>query len=384
MGMRVLVVTIASRSHFYPLVPLAWALAAAGHEVRVAHPPALANVVAEAGLASVPAGPAGDLDLAWKAKEMAPVAAAAPKAVHSESRYAVAMFTAVAEAMADDVLAHALAWRPDVIMYEPRAYAGCLAAAVIGVPSVRHLWGTDYTLDRWDLERSTVEPFFARYGVNDVNPLGDLTVDPCPPSLQFAYAPNRTVTRYLTYNGAGPVGRPLPPVGERPRVCVTWGTTTARIVGHLHPVRGVVQALSTLDVEPVVAVLGAQRDLLGELPSRVRVVEDVPLNAILPSCAAVVHQGGSGTTITSALSGTPQLVVPAVADQFLHAERVAALELGRRVLQGDATADAIASAVDDLLADPKYRRNAKALSVAAEEPPAPSTVVSQIAALAVA
>jgi UDP:flavonoid glycosyltransferase YjiC (YdhE family) len=190
--------------------------------------------------------------------------------------------------------------------------------------------------------------------------------------------------RYVLYNGTGPVDARVAPrrSGGRQRVCVTWGTTTARIVGHLGPVHMVLDALSTMDVEPVVAVLGAQRTLLGELSPRVRVVEDVPLSALLPECAAVVHQGGSGTTITSALTTTPQLVVPAVADQFLHGERVAALRLGRCVQQRDAAPDSIAAAVTDLLADAEYRRNAEVFRAAALQQPPPSVVVGELAALA--
>ena len=54
--MRVLVVTWGWRSHLYPLVPLAWALRAAGHDVVVAGPPDLVDVITGAGLPAVPVG----------------------------------------------------------------------------------------------------------------------------------------------------------------------------------------------------------------------------------------------------------------------------------------------------------------------------------------
>src|SRR5690349_17741502 len=58
--MRVLLTSWAWPSHFMPLVPLGWALQAAGHEVHVASQPRLAPVITEAGGVAVPVGP--DLD----------------------------------------------------------------------------------------------------------------------------------------------------------------------------------------------------------------------------------------------------------------------------------------------------------------------------------
>ena len=69
----------------------------------------------------------------------------------------MAMFGAVAEAMTPAVLDFAAHWRPDLVVYEPRAYAGVVAADRLGVPLVRHLWGTDYTY----LRRADEEPLLA-------------------------------------------------------------------------------------------------------------------------------------------------------------------------------------------------------------------------------
>ena len=61
-ALRILMSTWGWRSHFYGLVPLGWALQAAGHEVRVASHPALVPAITAAGLAAVPLG--ADLDFA--------------------------------------------------------------------------------------------------------------------------------------------------------------------------------------------------------------------------------------------------------------------------------------------------------------------------------
>jgi vancomycin aglycone glucosyltransferase len=58
------------------------------------------------------------------------------------------------------------------------------------------------------------------------------------------------------------------------------------------------------------------------------VVGEVNQQALFPRVAAVVHHGGAGTTTTAARAGTPQVIVPQIADQPLWAARVAELGIG--------------------------------------------------------
>ncbi len=61
------------------------------------------------------------------------------------------------------------------------------------------------------------------------------------------------------------------------------------------------------------------------------VVDDVNHQALFPRVAAVVHHGGAGTTTAAARAGTPQLVVPQLADQPYWGARVAELGIGATV-----------------------------------------------------
>lgn len=54
----------------------------------------------------------------------------------------------------------------------------------------------------------------------------------------------------------------------------------------------------------------------------------VPLKALLPHVAALVHHGGIGTTAEALRAGRPQLVVPLAHDQFDNAARVVAMGAG--------------------------------------------------------
>ncbi|MEU0485051.1 glycosyl transferase, partial [Streptosporangium sp. NPDC006013] len=58
--MRLLFTTAPLRGHFFPLVPLAWAARAVGHDVLVATTDGFAAVVARSGLPAASFGPATD------------------------------------------------------------------------------------------------------------------------------------------------------------------------------------------------------------------------------------------------------------------------------------------------------------------------------------
>jgi UDP:flavonoid glycosyltransferase YjiC (YdhE family) len=62
----------------------------------------------------------------------------------------------------------------------------------------------------------------------------------------------------------------------------------------------------------------------------------VPLRALLPRAAALVHHGGIGTTAEALRAGVPQAIVPLAYDQFDNAARVEALGAGLRVAGGAA------------------------------------------------
>ncbi|WP_018685219.1 glycosyltransferase [Actinokineospora enzanensis] len=63
-------------------------------------------------------------------------------------------------------------------------------------------------------------------------------------------------------------------------------------------------------------------------PTDCFVVDEVNQQALFPRVAAVIHHGGAGTTTTAARAGTPQVVIPLVADQPYWATRVSDLGIG--------------------------------------------------------
>jgi UDP:flavonoid glycosyltransferase YjiC (YdhE family) len=378
--MRVLFVSAPWLMNLHAMVPLAWALRGAGHEVRVAGGPALASETGAAGLQAVVTGPDSDFP--------------SPHGHHpgngltpEERREAAAELLRICDAMAGDLVAFGRSWCPDLVVLEPAAVAGPLVAAVLGVPAVRHLWGPDIVYELDDLQGPALAATLERFGLTGLRTLGELTVDPSPASLRGASAKDQVFMRYIPFDGSGEIPRwPLDPPG-RPRVLVTWGAganRTNRPEESLPP--GAAAALSELDVEVVLAMAPDQREPVGEPPKGARVLESVPLHTVLPSCAAVVHRGDSGTTLTVAASGVPQLIVPQSPDQAQNAVRVEAAGAGLmcdpREDGAPAVRERLGGLTRRLLEEPGFGDAAQRLKAEIEALPAPWEVVAVLERLA--
>ena len=85
------------------------------------------------------------------------------------------------------------------------------------------------------------------------------------------------------------------------------------------------------------------------LPPGARHVDYIPLGAVLPRAAALVHHGGSGTLSQALRAGCPQLVLPFNFDQPDHAVRLAELGVGSWIAPSEVTSGAVAASLNKLL-----------------------------------
>ncbi|MFJ3161373.1 glycosyltransferase [Streptomyces kanasensis] len=90
-------------------------------------------------------------------------------------------------------------------------------------------------------------------------------------------------------------------------------------------------------------------------------VGEVNHQSLFPRVAAVVHHGGAGTTTTAARAGTPQVVVPQLADQPYWAARVAELGIGVAHDGPVPTYESLTAALKTAL-DPETAARAKAVA----------------------
>ncbi|MBD0327015.1 MAG: glycosyltransferase [Pyrinomonadaceae bacterium] len=94
------------------------------------------------------------------------------------------------------------------------------------------------------------------------------------------------------------------------------------------------------------------------LPDDIVAFEYAPYSQILPRAAAIVHQGGVGTTGQALRAGVPMLVVPFNHDQPDNAMRIARLGVGRSLARKKYHARRVAAELDKLLSEPAYAQKA--------------------------
>ncbi|MFF3444698.1 hypothetical protein ACFYWM_40620, partial [Streptosporangium sp. NPDC002721] len=262
--MRVLFTSHAEKSHFLGMVPLAWALRNAGHEVRVASQPELTDVVTGAGLTAVPVGT--DHELRRLSKVMERVDPGAPVFDMAEDRPEVLTWEhltwgyggvvpwwwrVVNDPMIEDLTGFCREWKPDLVIWEPLTYAGAIAAKACGAAHARFMWGLDLTArmrghylrvkegrppgDRPDVLAQWLGARAAKVGTTFSEDLttGHFTIDYTPTSLRLELPHTYLPLRYIPYNGAAVVPSWLHGPPAKPRVCLTLGTSaTERLDGY--------------------------------------------------------------------------------------------------------------------------------------------------------
>ncbi|MEV0001599.1 nucleotide disphospho-sugar-binding domain-containing protein [Micromonospora sp. NPDC050980] len=405
--MRVMCTVSAWPSHYYPMVPVLWALRAAGHEVLVACPPSQAGPVSRAGL--TPAPELGELAIpflarlrnVWDAQagtwpyDWVPPHPVTGADMSSLAEFGYADFARASRQLIAEPVARggqaaidlARRWRPDLILHEPLSMEGLLAARVVGVPSAVHLWGPVGTHEDDPAIRAVVEYPVGSFTPHRAGPLTLDTVthviDPCPAGLAPPVDATRLAVRYTPYNGPGTMPTWVLEPPERQRVTVVWGSSLTAMFGPPSlAVRLILAALADLDVEVLVGVAGQDLDGVGPTPANVRLLDGVPLHVALPGSAAVVHHGGAGCLMTSVAAGVPQLVLPTGMDQPANAARLAATGAAIRLPRAEATVQRIRDAVTSLLDVPEHRRAAQRLAARNEERPTPAGLVTDLEKLA--
>lgn len=385
--MRALFVCWAWPSHLYPMVPLAGAMRASGHEVLVGCPPSLVPVAVRTGLSTVSVG--HDVDLGPTVQKL--MDRARPGGAERRPRVRAAgqrpptpldMFARTADAMADGLLELCRRWRPDVIVHDATTYAAPAVGRALGIPTVRHLWGVDFTYQLRQFEAEAFGPLYRRLDLDEVVVSGATpTLDPCPPGLQLPvdYTPQRL--RHIPYNGSGTYDPELLPPARRPRLCVTWGTTSSRFGGDDPVLAQVLEAAADLDVDVVFATTGRDSAPAALRPHWHTAVMQ-PLHLLLPGCDAVVSPGGSGTVMTTVLAGLPQAVVPLLPDQEVTADRLTATGAGIRIPSREASRASVGDALNALLGGDRYADAARRLRDEAHEQASPVELVPFLEQLA--
>jgi len=99
------------------------------------------------------------------------------------------------------------------------------------------------------------------------------------------------------------------------------------------------------------------------LPDTICVAEYAPYSALFARAAAVIHQGGVGTTAQCLRAGKPMLIMPYSHDQPDNARRMRRLKVARIIQKGNFTPRRVAAKLQMLLENPIYAHRAQQVAL---------------------
>jgi UDP:flavonoid glycosyltransferase YjiC (YdhE family) len=356
--MKIVFASLPAYGHTYPMLPLAQACAAVGHDVLFATGEPFVDTL------PVPTtwGIARDVtlhDVEQETRRNHPDLA-------SGVEFAGRMFAETAAAKVAPVLGELFdRERPDLLVHEYMDIGAAVAAARCGLPAIA------FGLGLWN---RSVERFYELANVDPTLPGGYL--DPMPTALQDpgSRPASRLPIRSVSWAPEVPLPSWLP--SGRPTVYVTLGTVS---FGAVEVLRRAVLETAAHDVDVLVSV-GPAGDpaLLGDLPANVRLERFVPQAEVLTHVALVVHHGGAGTMLGTVAAGLPQLVLPQGADQPYNAIAIQRAGIGLALTNDEQIPGAIESAVGKLLPDCQERETAKAVAAEIASMPSPTEIASTL------
>jgi UDP:flavonoid glycosyltransferase YjiC (YdhE family) len=384
--MRVLMTAL----HIHPMIPLAQALQAAGHEVAIAASKQDRMTIEKIGIRCFPAG----ANMASLMPNLMPQIMQLPAEQRDLWVIEHVFAGLLPEQMIPDLLAICRQWRPDVIVRDATEMGGCIAAEYLGLPHASVEVGVfipaagEHPLAK-AINRSA-NRVRARYGL------------PQDPSLEMLY-------RYLHLSFVPPSYQdpavPLPPTAHtlrttpfdrsgdetlpgwvaglpaQPTVYATLGLAIFNRTPGIFPA-----ILKGLAGEPINVILTVGRGndpaAYGAPPSNVHIEPYIPQTLLLPHCAAVIAHGGWNTVLAALSYGLPLLVIPIGADQPQNAQRVQMLGVGLVLDLSNLTPEAVREATWELLRTPHYRQNARRIQAEIAALPGPEYAVELLEQLA--
>ncbi|MDP9452176.1 MAG: glycosyltransferase [Actinomycetota bacterium] len=361
------------------MVPLARALATAGHEIAFATAEEFRSHIERTGFSTFPAG----LGMAMQMREARVRYPGFHPREHVFStpdlEFTLTRIWAGigAPARLEDLRSIVAGWVPQLMIHDNRELAGPIAAAEAGLPYVNHGVGASFPLDLYGRVAAATAWMWEAQGI-DPGPLGG-------PSLAWPDVRELDVAQPMRPVPFDTVAHDqLPPwaggLGRRPVVYITQGTTFNRDTAVFGPL---LDALRNEAVDIIVTV-GEDRDpaALGPQPENVRVERYLAQSLLFPLCDLVVTHGGGGTTLAALTHGIPLLIVPQGGDQFLTAERACAAGVARSVSKCDLEPERLRGEVRLLLDDRAYRERARDLQQEIRDMPAPDDFVEVLEQLA--
>jgi UDP:flavonoid glycosyltransferase YjiC (YdhE family) len=363
--MRILFSSTRGAGHLQPLLPYARALVARRHEVVVAAPAEVSEVLRAVELPHAAFDHPGDDALAPIWARLKDVSQEQAMAIAAGEIFAGVNATAALPKLQETIRV----FRPDLIVRDSVEFAALVAAERAGVRHARvavHSVSFEEALP--PLVAAPLDALRACAGLSPdegaslraeaVFSSFPASVDVVPSGSQMRPPFRARVVEEAPSVAAAawaPAGDP------RPLVYITFGTIVGG-VAHLRSIYGT--ALAAVADLPVRALLttgrGFDLSALGTIPANVHVEAWVPQRDVLPRVAALVCHGGSGTLLGGLGAGVPMVVVPLGADQPHNGQLIAAAGVGLTLPKPDAAE--LRAAIQRVLDAPELRQRARQLA----------------------
>lgn len=276
-------------------------------------------------------------------------------------------------------------WAPDLIV-GGLAYVPGVIAARLKVPYVRQCWDVPAG-DRLAKAEEELRPELDRLGLAGL-PTPDLFIDTCPPSLRPADAEPAQPMRWIPRNRQSRLESWMytRPKGRR-RVLITSGTRTRMLGLSGDSVRHLVRQLTMTGAEVLIAAPESAAAEFRDLDD-VR-IGWIPLDVVASTCDLAVHHGGATSAMTLMNAGVPHMIIPdngygrAVARSIAGFGAALIAELHEMTPDQD-PGEVIAAGCKEVLSNPGYAQQARALTAEIAALPAPCEVVNMLETLAAA
>lgn len=171
---------------------------------------------------------------------------------------------------------------------------------------------------------------------------------------------------YRTVRGEPAIGplTSLPPTESLP----DRPSFFAYLVGNYRAAEPILSFLSKLKIAGSIYIRGAAQRLQENLRGLGLEVYSTPapLGEVLPRVSAILHHGGLLTAQDALTTGRPQLLLPRYLEQELNAQALARMGVGL-VLSGRFTVQAVGHALHQVVADPRFTKQAMSLAQSLHE-----------------
>jgi MGT family glycosyltransferase len=218
--------------------------------------------------------------------------------------------------------------------------------------------------------RDLTNAFRREHGLPEISsdPLSELegtsplaTIAQQPSFFDF---PRRSLPATFHYTGpfhdsvsGDPVAFPFDRLDGRPLIYASMGTLQ-NLQSSIF--RAIAEACDGLNAQLVISMGRAGQPVLSDLPGSPLVVDYAPQLQMLQRAAVAITHAGLNTALESLSHGVPMVAIPITNDQPGVAARIAHIGAGEVVPLSELSPQKIRTAVEQVLAEPRYRTSAQA------------------------